>query len=360
MYFCSMPKDKLKSRGARVNPHNRFEHLTYERAHEEGIDLPDDTGEGRTKFISVYPKSIVNKVTSPDVGMDFSINPYQGCEHGCTYCYARNSHQYWGYSPGVDFEQKVLVKQNAADLLRKKFASRQWEGAPITLSGNTDCYQPAERKLEITRSLLEVFLEYRNPVGIITKNALIQRDIDILAQLAEMNLISVALSITTLDETVRRKMEPRTATIKQRFETVEKLAKAGIPVSIMMAPIIPGLNSHEILPLVKRASEAGARKVGYTMVRLNGAIAEIFENWIREAFPDRADKVLHQIAEAHGGQLGDSRFKTRMRGEGSYAEMVRNTMRIAREKYFPEPDSFSLDKSLFRRPEKGGQLNLFQ
>lgn len=214
--------------------------------------------------------------------------------------------------------------------------------------------------MKITRSLLEVFLKYRNPVGIITKNALIQRDIDILSELAGMRLISVALSITTLDEKLRRKMEPRTATIKQRFETMEKLAEAGIPVSVMMAPIIPGLNSHEILPLVKRAAEAGARKVGYTMVRLNGAIGDIFENWIRDAFPDRADKVLNQIADAHGGQLNDSRFKTRMRGEGNYAEMVRNTMRIAREKYFPNHESFEYDFSLFRRPDKGGQLDLFQ
>ncbi len=355
-----MPKNELKSRGAQVNPHNRFERYSYERAHEEGIDLPDDTGEGRTKFISVYPKTIVNKVESPDVGMDFSINPYQGCEHGCTYCYARNSHQYWGFSPGVDFEQKVLVKQNAVALLRKKFDHKNWTPAAITLSGNTDCYQPTERKLKITRSLLEVFLEYRNPVGIITKNALIQRDIDILSELAKMRLVSVALSITTLDESLRRKMEPRTATIKQRFDTVEKLADAGVPVSVMMAPIIPGLNSHEILPLVKRAADAGARKVGYTMVRLNGAIGAIFESWIRDTFPDRADKVLNQIADSHGGNLGDSRFKTRMRGEGNYAEMVRNTMRIAREKNFPNSSKFEYDYSAFHRPKKGGQLDLFQ
>lgn len=354
-----MAEERIKGRGAHINPHNRFEQLEYVREHSEGLDLPDESGEGGTKFLPVFPKSIVNKVNSPDVGMDFSINPYQGCEHGCTYCYARNSHQFWGYSPGVDFEQKILVKQNAPGLLRKKLNSPSWKPAPISLSGNTDCYQPIERKLKITRSLLEVLYEYRNPVGIITKNALIRRDLDLLTDMARMNLVSVAISITTLDENLRREMEPRTATIAQRFETVRALSSAGVPVSVMMAPVIPGLNSHEILPLVKKAAEAGARKVGYTMVRLNGSIAEIFEKWIRETFPDRAGKVLRQIADAHGGQLNDSRFKTRMRGEGHYAGMVRDTMRIAREKYLPDPDTFAYDYSLFCRPPASGQMSLF-
>ena len=354
-----MQKDKLKGRGAQLNPHNKFEKREYARVHEEGIDLPDDTGEGTTKFIKVYPKTIVNKISSPDVGMDFSINPYQGCEHGCTYCYARITHEFWGYSAGVDFEQKILVKENAVELLRKKFDSKSWKPAAITLSGNTDCYQPIERKLKITRSLIEVFNEYQNPLGIITKNALIQRDIDILSEMAKHNLVKVAISITTLNEDLRREMEPRTATIKQRFETVEKLANAGIYVSVMMAPIIPGLNSHEILPLVEEAANRGAKKVGYTMVRLNGAIAEVFANWIETAFPDRASKVLNQIADAHGGKLNDSRFKTRMRGEGNYAEMVKNTMRIAKEKHFPNKAVFEFDYTLFRRPISGGQLDLF-
>lgn len=355
-----MQKERLKGRGAQQNPHNKFQKLEYVRAHEEGIDLPDDTGQGTTKFLNVFPKTIVNRVTSPDVGMDFSINPYQGCEHGCTYCYARNTHEFWGYSAGVDFEQKILVKENAVELLRQKFDSKNWKPAAITLSGNTDCYQPIERKLKITRSLIEVFNEYRNPLGIITKNALIQRDIDILSEMAKQNLVKVAISITTLNEDLRRKMEPRTATIKQRFETVEKLTDAGIYVGVMMAPIIPGLNSHEILPLVEEAANRGAKKVGYTMVRLNGAIGEVFANWIETAFPDRASKVLNQIADAHGGKLNDSRFKTRMRGEGNYAEMVKNTMRIAREKYMGNSEIFEYDYSRFRRPQSDGQLNLFQ
>lgn len=355
-----MRKDELKGRGAQINPHNKFHQQEYVRVHEEGLDLPDETGEALTQFTNVFPKTIVNKVSSPDVGMDFSINPYQGCEHGCAYCYARNSHQFWGYSAGVDFEQRILLKQNAVSLLRQKFDSKAWKPAAITLSGNTDCYQPVERKLCFTRSLIEVFHEYRNPLGIITKNALIQRDIDLLKEMASLKLLKVAISITTLDEVLRRKMEPRTATIKQRLETVEMLAAAGIHVSVMMAPIIPGLNSHEILPLVKAAADRGAASVGYTMVRLNGPIADVFEGWIRTAFPARADKVLNQIADAHGGKLSDSRFKTRMRGEGNYAEMVKDTMRIAKEKYFPNPVKYAYDLSLFRRPSREGQLNLFQ
>jgi len=353
-----MVSKKSSGRGASVNPHNRFFKQEYARAHEEGIDLPPDEDAGRTSYLEVFPKTVVNKVISPDVGMDFSINPYQGCEHGCVYCYARNSHEYWGYSAGVDFEKKIMVKKKAAELLRKKFDSPSWTPVAISLSGNTDCYQPIERKLKITRSLLEVFRDYRHPVGIITKNALITRDLDILKELAADNLVRVYLSITTLDEVLRRKMEPRTAAIKQRLKTLEQLSEAGVPTGVMMAPIIPGLNSHEILPLVKAVSERGALKVGYTMVRLNGQIGEIFENWLRETFPDRADKVMRQVAHAHGGKVRDSRFGARMKGEGDYAEMVRNTMAIARERYLLGRIMPEFNTSLFRRPEKG-QLNLW-
>jgi len=354
-----MKSKKPSGRGASVNPHNRFFKQEYSRVHEEGIDLPPAEDAGRTSFLEVFPKTIVNKVTSPDVGLDFSINPYQGCEHGCVYCYARNSHEYWGYSAGVDFERKILVKKNAAELLRKKLDSQSWKPVAISLSGNTDCYQPIEHELKITRSLLEIFREYHHPVGMITKNALITRDTDILKDLAAQNLVRVYVSITTLNEDLRRKMEPRTATIKQRLKIVEELSAAGIPVGVMMAPIIPGLNSHEIFPLVKEVADRGARKVGYTMVRLNGQIAGIFESWIRENYPDRADKVLHQVADAHGGKLRDSRFGTRMKGEGSYAEMVKRTMEVARKRYLSGRNMPDLETSLFRRPPKG-QLDLWE
>ncbi|HET8855687.1 MAG TPA: PA0069 family radical SAM protein [Salinimicrobium sp.] len=351
----------IKGRGAQGQVANRF----FSHSHELRDDFlnycaseGEEASSSKTSFLETFPKTIVNKVTSPDVGLEYSLNPYQGCEHGCVYCYARNSHQYWGYGPGLDFEQKILVKKNAAALLEVKFRSKSWKASPIVLSGNTDCYQPVEKKFEITRNLLQLFLKYKHPVGIITKNALIQRDIDILEELARDNLVRVNLSITTLDERVRGLLEPRTASIKKRLETVEKLSEKGIPVNIMMAPIIPSINSHEILPLVKAVSERGASGVGYTIVRLNGAIGQIFSDWIRTAMPDRAEKVLHQISECHGGNLNDSRYGTRMKGKGNFAEQVRQQFSIARKKYKLEQKRISLNCDLHQQ-YKDGQMSLF-
>ncbi|MDR5591450.1 PA0069 family radical SAM protein [Christiangramia sp. SM2212] len=353
--------DFIKGRGAQLNISNKF----HEHIHEMRDDFlnycateGDESSESRTTIIETFPKSIVNKVTSPDVGMDFSLNPYQGCEHGCIYCYARNSHEYWGYSAGLEFEQKILVKRNAVELLEKKLKSRSWKAWPIVLSGNTDCYQPIEKDLKITRSLLQTFLKYRHPVGMITKNALIQRDIDILKELAQDNLINVAISITSLQEETRRILEPRTATIKKRLDTVEKLAQNNIPVSVMMAPIIPSINSHEIMPLVKEISSRGANYVGYTIVRLNGAIGQIFSDWIRKAMPGRADKVLHQIENIHGGSLNDSRFGTRMKGEGEFANQVKQQFKIARKLYLKDCEKPILNCKL-HEDFKDGQMKLF-
>ena len=351
----------LKGRGAQLNVSNRF----HEHSHETRDDFlnycfseGEEADDNRTSIIETFPKTIVNKVVSPDVGMDFSLNPYQGCEHGCIYCYARNSHEYWGYSAGMDFERKILVKKNAVELLEKKLKSKSWEAAPIVLSGNTDCYQPIEKKLGITRALLQTFLKYRHPVGMITKNALIQRDLDILKELAQDNLVSVAISITSLKEETRRILEPRTATIKKRLETVEKLANANVPVTVMMAPIIPSINNHEILPLVKEVAERGALRVGYTIVRLNGAIGEIFSDWIRKTMPDRADKVLHQIQNIHGGSLNDSRFGTRMKGEGEFAKQVEQQFKIARKLYLKDRERPKLNCKL-HADFKDGQMKLF-
>lgn len=244
------------------------------------------------------------------------------------------------------------------ELLEKKLRSKSWEAEPIILSGNTDCYQPIEKKLEITRNLLRTFLKFKHPVGIITKNALIQRDIDLLQELAKDHLVQVNLSITSLEEETRRLLEPRTASVKKRMETVRKLSQAGIPVSVMMAPIIPGINSHEILPLVKAIAENGAMGVGYTMVRLNGAIGGIFTNWIKKAMPDRADKVLHQIQECHGGNLNDSQFGRRMKGAGNIAEQVEQQFVIARKKYLQGRNIAPLNCDLHRE-YKDGQMRLF-
>jgi len=312
----------------------------------------------KVKLIKVHPKTIVNQVKSPDVGMEWSLNPYQGCEHGCVYCYARNSHEYWGYSAGVDFERILLVKENAPLLLEATLNQRSWSGTPIVVSGNTDCYQPIERDLGITRKLIETFLRYRHPMGIITKNALIQRDIDLLSEMARRKLSHVVLSITTLQEELRRKLEPRTASIYKRLETVQALSSAGIPVTVMMAPIIPGLNSHEIFDLLKAAKRSGARDAHFTMVRLNGQIADIFGDWLQVHYPDRADKVLHQIAQVHGGNLKDSRFGKRMKGEGRIAEQIRDNFRLARQRTFGIPDRLQLDSSAYQAL-KQPQLRLF-
>ena len=358
-----MEKEEIftKGRGAQINVPNKFSALSHEFRDDflnycemEG----DEVSNSKTTIIDTFPKTIINKVISPDVGMGFSLNPYQGCEHGCIYCYARNSHEYWGYSAGIDFEQKILVKRNSVELLEKKLQSSRWKAIPIVLSGNTDCYQPVEKKLEITRQLLQTFLKYKHPVGIITKNSLVLRDLDILRELAKDNLVQVHLSITSLNEDTRRLLEPRTATIKKRLETLEKLSEAGIPVSVMMAPIIPGINSHEILTLVKASSERGALGVGYTMVRLNGAIGGIFSDWIQKAMPNRAEKVLHQIAECHGGNLNDSEFGRRMKGSGNIAEQVSQQFKIARKKYLSGREMPKLNGELHLK-SKHGQMKLF-
>ncbi len=351
----------IKGRGAQLNVSNKFE----ENSHEFRDDFKnycaaegDEVENRKTVFIDTFPKTIVNKVTSPDVGMGYSLNPYQGCEHGCIYCYARNSHEYWGYSAGLDFEQKILVKKNAVELLEKKLRNKNWQASPIVVSGNTDCYQPAEKKLGITRQLLQTFLKYRHPVGMITKNALIQRDLDVLKKLAADNLVHVNLSITSLEEETRRILEPRTASIKKRLQTVEMLSKANIPVSVMMAPIIPAINSHEIMALVKEIANRGALGVGYTIVRLNGAIAEIFTDWVRKTLPERADKILHQIESVHGGSLNDSRFGTRMKGEGEFANQVAQQFKIARAKYLKGRERPMLNCDLHEQ-FKDGQMKLF-
>ena len=354
-------KSVIKGRGAQRNIHNRFFELSYEMrddfleyCHKEG-EIAD---KNKTQYLNVFPKTIVNKVTSPDVGMAYSMNMYQGCEHGCIYCYARNSHEYWGYSAGLDFERRILVKKDAPKLLETLLKKKSWKAHTIVMSGNTDCYQPAEKEFQLTRKCLEVFLKYRHPVGIITKNSLILRDLDILKRLAKDNLIAVNISITSLSENTRRILEPRTATIKKRLETVKILSDNGIPVNVMLAPIIPSINSHEILPMAQKVSELGALSIAHTIVRLNGAIGEIFTDWIKKTMPDRADKVLHQIEDCHGGTLNESRYGKRMRGEGKIAEQINTMVRLARSKYFKGKQMPKLNCDLHEQ-YKTGQMRLF-
>lgn len=346
----------FKGRGAQVNPNNRFAQNDYVQEHEEGIDEWEQE-DHRTNFIFGKSKSIVNKVDSPDVGMLYSLNPYQGCEHGCTYCYARNSHEYWGFSAGLDFERKIIVKTDAPELFKKFLERKSWDAAVISLSGNTDCYQPAERKFRLTRQLLEIALEYKQPIGMITKNALILRDKDILSEMAKLNLCSVYVSINSLNEDLRQKMEPRTTTARQRLKIIEELSKAGIPVGVMVAPLIPGLSEHEVPKILKTIAACGAKSAGYTIVRLNGAIAGIFEDWLRKNFPDRSDKVWHMIQSCHAGHVNDSRFGDRMRGDGNIAQLIRDTFKLhCRINHLNEART-ELDSSLFNVPKS--QLSLF-
>ncbi|MCX6352642.1 MAG: PA0069 family radical SAM protein [Bacteroidetes bacterium] len=351
------PLEYLGGRGAQLNTANPYQ---KQRQTFDNIDFLDEPwlSETKTEYFSEHPKKIVNKVASPDIGLAYSMNPYQGCEHGCIYCYARNTHQYWGYSAGLDFERKIMIKENAPELLRKTLDNPKWKPEMIMLAGNTDCYQPIERKKKITRRLLEVLLEYKHPVGIITKNALVLRDIDLLTELAALNLLVVSVSITSLDEDLRLKMEPRTTTYMQRLKVVEELSKRHIPVNVMVAPVIPSINDSHIPDVLKAVAERGAVSAGYTIVRLNGAIGEIFTDWVQKNFPDRAEKVLAQIAECHGGALADSRYGTRMKGEGKYAEVIANLFRIHKRKYFEGRGVPPIDYAAFKRPERG-QLSLF-
>ena len=351
----------VKGRGAQKNTSNKFSAYSYE-TRDDFLEFCRVEGEvadrNKTQYLPIFPKTIVNQVTSPDVGMSYSMNMYQGCEHGCIYCYARNAHEFWGYSAGLDFERKILVKHDAPKLLEAKLRSKSWKACTIVMSGNTDCYQPAEKQFELTRKCLEVFLKYRHPVGIITKNALILRDLEILKELNEYGLIGVNISVTSLSEETRRILEPRTTTIKKRLEAIRVLSENGIPVNAMLAPIIPGINSHEILNLAKAVSENGAVSMAFTVVRLNGAIGEIFTDWIRKTLPNKADKVLHQIQECHGGNLNDSRFGVRSRGEGKIATQIHDMVRLAKRTYFRGKSFPKLNSSL-HESYKDGQLKLF-
>jgi len=344
-------------RGAQINPQNRFFKQERVMEHIEVIDEPmllDD----KTEYLQTFPKTIINKVDSPDL-MNLSLNPYQGCEHGCVYCYARNTHEFWGYSAGLDFERKVIVKMNAAELLEKELSNPRHKAEPMMFSGNTDCYQPIERKLQLTRKMLEVLLKYRHPAAMITKNSLICRDIDILADMAKKNLVHVMISITGMDEDVRMKLEPRTSTYKNRFETLRMLSEAGIRTGILFGPVIPGLNSHEIPEVLETARANGARSAGYTMVRLNGQVGDIFRDWLRKSYPDKAEKILHHIEGAHGGKVNDTRWGTRMTGEGQMAESIAKLFKLTASRLGLNQDTMRWNTQDFNPKAGAAQLTLF-
>ena len=345
----------LSGRGAQINTKNRFLKNENTREHIEGIDDWEESNVS-TSYLEQESKTIVNKVESPDVGMSYSMNPYAGCEHGCIYCYARNVHEYWGYSAGLDFERKIIVKKNAPKLLRKFLMNKNWDATPIMLSGNTDCYQPAEQQYRLTRGLLEVCNEFNQPVGILTKNSWILKDKDVLQEMARKKIVSAMVSITSFNEDLRRVMEPRTTTAKQKLKVIQELSNAGVRMGIMMGPMIPGLNEHEMQRIMKAARDHGASFTAYTFIRLNGAIKLLFHDWLYKNFPDRADKVWHLIEQSHDGKVNDSRWGVRMRGEGSIAQMVAQQYKKYGKLYGMNAEEWSLDRSKFQVPGRQGKL----
>lgn len=347
----------VKGRGTGLQVHNRFEAQERGVFEVEGVDEVEQETTP-TRYIETHPRTIVNAVSSPDLPFTWSLNPYQGCEHGCSYCYARPTHEYWGYSAGLDFERVVLVKRNAPELLEHTLRGRNWDAAPIMIAGATDPYQPVERKEGLTRRILAVMSAYGQAVGVITKNALVLRDLDLLTELAQRNLTSVAISLTTQDETLRRVLEPRTSSALLRLRAIERLSAAGVPVHAMIAPIIPALNEPEVPSLLKAAADAGARSAGYTILRANGAVAPIFSAWLHTHFPDRAEKVLAATRSLHGGELHDHRAGRRMKGEGVRAQAIGRMFHVLKRRYFGDNRMPTLDRSQFKPPPQG-QLELF-
>jgi DNA repair photolyase len=344
-----------RGRGTPENPPNRFERLAYLPV----LESPEDQERAiKTQYLKDASRSLITYNDSPDVGFDASINPYRGCEHGCIYCYARPYHEYLGFSAGLDFETKILVKEDAPELLREELASPKWQPKIVAISGVTDAYQPIERKLELTRRCLEVLAEFRNPVVIVTKNQLVTRDIDLLKELANFDAAAVCVSVTTLDAELARVMEPRTSTPANRLEAIRTLTEAGVPVRALVAPVIPGLTDHEIPSIIQAASEAGARHAGYVVVRLPHGVKELFERWLEDHFPDRKKKVLNRIRAIRGGKLNDPNFGSRMRGEGVFAEQINSMFKLACRRFGIEFGAPELSTAAFKRPAQP-QLSLF-
>jgi len=361
-YADVLPDGAVRGRGAGLNPGNRFDglrlHVLGEQleaaveAHPKGVQLP-------TRIYADRTRSVINRVDSPDLNFNWTLNPYRGCEHGCIYCYARPTHELLGFSCGVDFETKIVAKHDAAGILERELAAPSWTGEPIVMSGVTDCYQPIEAKLGITRRCLEVMAECGQPVGVVTKSHLVVRDIESLKQLAKVNAVSVGISLTTLDAHLSAMMEPRASCPADRLRTISELSEAGIPVMAILAPIIPGLNDREIPRLLEAAANAGARSAMWMMVRLPYQVSNLFIEWLVRHFPNRAHKIESQIRDMRGGKLYDSSFEHRMRGSGAIARQIRDTFRVFSARHGLDRSSPPLSSDAFRKPNLNGQLNLF-
>ena len=343
----------MKGRGASWNPQNRFEPLEYVRDDE----APLEEGAPRTAFYRDPTRTIIATNDSPDVGFEASINPYRGCEHGCIYCFARPTHEYLGMSAGLDFETRILVKEDAPELLREELNAPKWTPKTIAISGVTDAFQPIERKLELTRRCLEVLADFRNPVAIITKNHLVTRDIDHLKELAKHKAVRAFVSITTLDPKLAGIMEPRTSIPEMRLAAVEALASAGIPVGVMVAPVVPAITEHEMPAILKAAKQAGARWAGFVVLRLPWAVAPLFERWLEEHFPDRKEKVLNRVRDLRGGKLYDAKWGVRGRGEGVVAEHIDQLFDVSCRRLGLNEDESEMSIDSFRR--RKAQASLF-
>jgi DNA repair photolyase len=347
----------IRGRGASINPDSRFSELHVE-ADPEAQDGEERPGP-KTRFYTDSSETILNRNDSPDIPFTYSLNPYRGCEHGCIYCYARPTHEYLGFSAGLDFESRIMVKTRAPELLRAALMKKSWQPQSVSLSGVTDCYQPAERHFKLTRRCLEVFLEFRNPVGIVTKSALITRDADILAELARHDCVAAFVSVTSLKADLAMKLEPRAALPEARLRTIRTLADAGVPVGVMAAPIIPGLNDEEIPAILKAAAEAGACTAGYVMLRLPYGVKELFSTWLDHHFPLKKPRILGLIESVRDGKLNDAAFGDRMRGTGNYADQIAQWFEVAAVKSGLDGSRRRpLSAAGFRRPP-GPQLELF-
>ena len=356
--ITTIPAKYRRGRGALGNPANRFEARSVE-------DLPerweaDGEGAGRSIVFEEIAKTAITYNTSPDISFDRSINPYRGCEHGCTYCFARPSHAYLGYSPGLDFERILVARPNIADVLRKELAAKRYAPAPLAIGTSTDPYQPIENERKIMRDVLQVLGETNHPVGITTKGSLIERDIDLIAPLAEKGLARVGISITSLNKDISRAMEPRVPSPQKRLQTIERLAKSGIPVRLMIAPIVPGLTDSELERIIAAGADAGACAASTINLRLPREVAPIFEQWLRESFPERAEKVLARVREVHGGKLYDSRWGHRFKGQGIWADLLRQRFDVAIAKNRLKHRLPPLRTDLFSPPRgESAQLSLF-
>lgn len=355
-----MSNTRLRGRGAQFNPGNRFERISVEDFKPDEMDYftePELERKIPTQFYRDESRTVIARNDSYDVSFEYSFNPYRGCEHGCIYCYARPSHEFIGFSSGTDFESRIMIKPDAPKLLEAEFNKKSYKPDFIMFSGNTDCYQPVEQRLKITRETLKVCLKYRNPVSIITKNALIQRDLDIIREMAELNLVSVSLSVTTLDRELARRMEPRTSSPERRLETIGILAGNGIPVGVNIAPIIPGLNDEEIPSILKEAAARGASFAGHIMLRLPYSVKDLFLQWIKKEFPDRESKIVNKIREMRDGKLNDSEFGTRFSGKGELAETIHSLFELSRRKYGLNKNKVHLRTDLFRKVNN--QIEMF-